>query len=54
VVQCNGTNFNVSAPAGSTFTPPAVIPASSLWSQLALILAFLGLGGLVLVMRRNG
>ncbi|MCK7593824.1 hypothetical protein [Pseudomarimonas salicorniae] len=47
-------NFTASAPAGSTFTPPAVIPASSLWSQLALIGLFLGLGGLVLVVRRNG
>jgi hypothetical protein len=54
VVQCNGTNFNVSAPAGVVVLPPEFIPASSLWSQLALILVFLGLGGLVLVTRRNG
>lgn len=46
--------FGVAAPAGTTFVAPAVIPASSLWSQLALIAVFLGLGGLVLVGRRNG
>jgi hypothetical protein len=54
VVTCNGTAFTISAPAGSTFVPPEVIPASSLWSQLSLIALFAALGGLVLVLRRNG
>jgi hypothetical protein len=53
-VTCNGTVFTISAPAGSTFVPPAVIPASSLWSQLSLIALFAALGGVVLVLRRNG
>jgi hypothetical protein len=54
VVTFNGTAFTISAPAGSTFVPPEVIPASSLWSQLSLIALFAALGGLVLVLRRNG
>lgn len=54
VVTCNGVAFTISAPAGSTFVPPEVIPASSLWSQLSLIALFAALGGLVLVLRRNG
>jgi len=53
-ITCNGTLFTINAPAGSTFTPPSVIPASSLWSQLMLIALFAALGGVVLVLRRNG
>ncbi|GIX35223.1 MAG: hypothetical protein KatS3mg126_1002 [Lysobacteraceae bacterium] len=45
-------NYTVNALPG--VVPPSVIPASSLWSQLALIGLFLGLGGLILVGRRNG
>lgn len=52
-VNCNGTIFTISAPAGSTFVPPEVIPASSLWSQLSLIALFAALGGLMLALRRN-
>lgn len=44
--------YNVSAGAG--ISVPLFVPASSLWSQLALIALFLGLGGVVLVLRRNG
>ena len=55
VTDNNGTRqitYSVDALAG--VVPPEIIPASSLWSQLALIALFLGLGGLVLVVRRNG
>lgn len=45
-------SYAISAPAGSV--GPEFIPASSLWSQFALIALFLGLGGLMLVVRRNG
>lgn len=53
-VDCNGTVFTISAPAGTVFVEPEFIPASSLWSQLALIALFASLGGLMLAFRRNG
>lgn len=43
--------------AGSATPPPiqpAVVPASSLWSQLALIALFAALGGVFVSLRRNG
>lgn len=52
-VTCNGTLFTVNAPAGSLLEPAAVVPASSLWSQLSLIALFAALGGLFVALRRN-
>lgn len=67
VVNCTATRDGAGAQAFSyTFDvaagvappppppPPEVIPASSLWSQLSLIALFAALGGLVMVLRRNG
>ncbi len=45
--------FDVSAPAGSALPPPSVVPASSLWSQLALIALLAGLGMAVVGFRRS-
>lgn len=52
-VTCGGTTFAINAPAGSTLEPAAVVPASSLWSQLSLIALFAALGGLFVALRRN-
>lgn len=46
--------FDVTCPAGSVAPPPATfVPASSLWSKLALFGIFAALGMLVLGLRRN-
>jgi hypothetical protein len=46
--------WTVSAPAGSTFTPPEVIPSASTWSKIALF-GLLGIFGLMAVgFRRQG
>ena len=47
------TLFTVNAPAGAVFIPPENIPASSLWSQLALIGLLAALGGVIVAVRRN-
>lgn len=48
------TLFTVNAPAGAVFQAPAVVPTTSLWSQLALIGLLAALGGVIVAVRRNG
>lgn len=47
------TLFTINAPAGVVFIPPENIPASSLWSQLALIGLLAGLGIVIVAVRRS-
>lgn len=53
-LTCNGTTFTVSAPGGTVFVAPAVIPSASAWSKIAMF-SLLGLFGVLAVgFRRQG